>query len=74
MQDELKAGRHELTEEDKDYIREVFAREVAPKLRRWYARTGNLNCAFAGDKYKHWVVRFKSFRAEFDIIDFEYDA
>lgn len=63
----------ELSEEDKVAIREVFAEKVVLKLTKLHARTGILSCAFAGEKYRHWTVRFVSKVDDFEIVDFEYD-
>ena len=63
----------ELTEEDKAHITEIFVEEIIPKLQFMNARTGVLNCDFAGEQYKNWVIHFKSTRSGFDIMDFEYD-
>ena len=62
-----------LHEDEKDYIREIFFEDVVPKLRSLHARRGNLNCGFAGDKYKPWSIRFESTGSGFDIVDFEWD-
>ena len=43
----------ELTEADKVHITEVFVEEIIPKLQFMNARTGVLNCEFAGEKYKN---------------------
>jgi hypothetical protein len=64
---------HELSDEDKDHIREVFFEEVEQKLRNFHARLGTLNCEFAGERYRNWNIRFKSVGSGFDIVDFEYD-
>jgi hypothetical protein len=63
----------ELSEEDKLHIREVFAEEIEPRLIRMQARIGTLNCDFAGEKHKDWILYFKSNRSGFEIVDFEYD-
>lgn len=64
---------HELDEEDKVHISEIFHREIVPKLRRLDARIGTLNCSFAGEKYKHWNLIFRSEKSGYEIVDFEYD-
>ena len=64
---------HELDEEQKDHIRTVFDDEVVPKLMRHNARQGNLSCGFAGEKYEHWTVEFRSTGDDFEIVSFEYD-
>jgi len=63
----------ELTEEEKSLINEVFLEEVVPKLRELDARTGVLNCEFAGNAYKNWTITFRSRGSGFEIVDFEYD-
>ena len=62
-----------LSDDDRMHILEVFEEDVAPRLRRMDARIGNLNCAFAGEKYGNWVVEFRTNRSGFEIVDFEYD-
>ena len=64
---------NELSDDDKDYIREVFFEEVEQKLRNSHARLGTLNCEFAGEQYGNWNIRFKSMGSGFDIVEFEYD-
>ncbi|MBW2118120.1 MAG: hypothetical protein JRF53_09710 [Deltaproteobacteria bacterium] len=44
-----------------------------PRLMIMHARIGNINCEFAGEQYKNWVIEFRSTRSGFDIVDFEYD-
>jgi hypothetical protein len=63
----------ELSDEDRDHIREVFDDEMVPKLKISHARLGNLNCDFAGERYKHWNIQFKSVGSGFGIVEFEYD-
>lgn len=63
----------ELDDEDKIHITEVFFEDVVAKLEKMQARTGALNCDFAGEQYGNWNIRFKSTRSGFDIVDFEYD-
>ena len=43
---------HELDDDDKAFITEIFFEEVVAKLKRMDARIGTLNCDFAGDQYK----------------------
>ena len=62
-----------LSEDDQIHIREVFAEDIEPRLIRMQARIGTLNCDFAGEKYKNWILYFKSNRSGFEIVDFEYD-
>ena len=63
----------ELSDDDKGYIREIFFRDIVPKLRISHARLGTLNCEFAGKQYTNWNIRFKSIGSDFDIVEFEYD-
>ena len=63
----------ELDDEDKIHITEVFFEDVVAKLAKMQARTGTLNCDFAGEQYGSWNIHFKSTRLGFDIVDFEYD-
>ncbi len=70
MEEQVKT---ELDDEDKIYIGELFEKEIVPKLRRLDARTGIVNCSFAGEKYRHWNIVFRSQKSGYDIIDFEYD-
>ena len=62
-----------LSDNEKELIREVFDREVVPKLKVLHARVGNLNCEFAGERFRHWSIRFRSAGSDFDIVGFEYD-
>lgn len=64
---------HELDDDDKAFITEIFFEEVIAKLKRMDARIGTLNCDFAGDQYKNWNIYFKSKGPGFEIVDFEYD-
>lgn len=64
---------HELDDDDKAFITEIFFEEVIAKLKRMDARIGTLNCDFAGDQYKNWNIQFKSKGPGFEIVDFEYD-
>jgi hypothetical protein len=64
---------HELDDDDKVFITEIFFEEVIAKLKRIDARIGTLNCDFAGDQYKNWNIYFKSKGPGFEIVDFEYD-
>jgi hypothetical protein len=63
----------ELTEEDKAQITEIFVEEVIPKLQFMNARTGVLNCEFAGEEYKNWNIVFKEVGSSFEILEFEYE-
>ncbi|RLB09905.1 MAG: hypothetical protein DRG59_01045 [Deltaproteobacteria bacterium] len=65
--------KQELDEEDKIHISEIFHREIVPKLRRLDGRIGNVNCSFAGEKYKNWNIVFRSEKSGYEIVDFEYD-
>jgi hypothetical protein len=37
------------------------------------ARTGVLNCDFAGEEYKNWNIVFKEVGSDFRILEFEYE-
>ena len=63
----------ELDDDEKIHITEIFHEDVAPRLMRMAARIGNINCEFAGEQYKNWLVEFRSTRTGFEIVDFEYD-
>lgn len=63
----------EISEDDKFQIRAAFSEIVVPRLRRLDARTGALNCEFAGSEFKNWIVHFRSSGADFVITEFEYD-
>ena len=62
-----------LHEDDKLHITEIFHEDIEPRLMKMSARAGNINCEFAGEQYKNWVIEFKSTRYGFEIVDFEYD-
>ena len=64
---------HELDDDDKAVIIEIFFEEIVKKLKRMDARIGTLNCDFAGDQYKNWNIHFKSKGPGFEIVDFDYD-
>ena len=64
---------HELDDDDKAVITEVFFEEIVKKLKRMGARIGTLNCDFAGQQYGNWNIHFKSRRSGFEIVDFDYD-
>ncbi len=63
----------ELDDDDKMHITEIFYEDVEPRLMRMQARLGTINCEFAGEQYKNWVIEFRSSRSGFEIVDFEYD-
>lgn len=63
----------QLGEEDEAHIRDLFHREIAPKLVRLQARNGVLGCDFAGPRFSHWQIHFRSRGGSFDIVEFEYD-
>ncbi len=63
----------ELDDEAQEHIRATFQDEVVPKLKRLDARLGMIACGFAGERYRNWVVQFKSVGSDFEIVDFEYD-
>ena len=62
-----------LGEEDKEHIRDLFYREIVPKLIKLHARNGVVGCEFAGSLFNHWQIQFRSTGEDFDIVDFEYD-
>ena len=64
---------HHLSDDDRMHILQVFEEEIVPRLKRMEAKIGNLNCEFAGEKYRNWVIEFKTNRSGFEIVDFEYD-
>jgi hypothetical protein len=63
----------QLSDDDRIRISEIFQHDIVPKLMMMHARNGTINCEFAGDEYKNWVIEFKSSRSELDIVAFEYD-
>jgi len=63
----------ELDEDDRLHITEIFHEDVEQRLMRMNARAGNINCEFAGEQYRNWVIEFRSTRYGFEIVDFEYD-
>lgn len=65
--------KNKLNDDDKLHITEIFHEDVEPKLVIMNARAGNINCEFAGEQYKNWVIEFRSAGSGFKIIDFEYD-
>jgi hypothetical protein len=62
-----------LSDDDRMHITEIFNEDIVPRLMSMDARIGNINCEFAGDQYKNWVIEFRSNRFGFEIVDFEYD-
>ena len=64
---------HDLSDDDKMHIIDIFLNDVVPRLRKFHARIGTINCDFAGDLYQNWTIRFKSAGSDFEIVDFEYD-
>ncbi len=74
MENHVEASlKRELDEDDKSHITEVFHADIAARLMRMDARIGNICCEFAGSRYRHWVLEFKSSRWGLEIVDFEYD-
>jgi len=63
----------DLSDDDRIRISEIFQEDIVPKLLMMHARNGNINCEFAGKKYKSWVIQFKSSRSGLEIVAFEYD-
>ncbi len=64
---------YELDDDDRASISEIFDEEIVPRLRHLHARIGTVNCDFAGEQYKNWIIHFKSRGPGFEIVDFEYD-
>jgi hypothetical protein len=64
---------HELTDEEKSEIQQLFSEAIVPKLRKLDARLGTISCEFAGPQYANWMIQFRSRGEAFDIVDFEYD-
>ena len=64
---------HELNEDDKIHIADIFFEEITAKLKKLDARIGAINCSFAGKKYKNWNIHFRSVGPDFEIVEFEYD-
>ena len=64
---------YELDDDDRASISEIFDEEIVPRLRDLHARIGTVNCDFAGEQYKNWIIHFKSRGPGFEIVDFEYD-
>lgn len=63
----------EFDQDDMEVIRQIFFQDMVPKLQGHDARRGILNCEFAGKKYSHWNIQFKSVGSGYEIVDFEYD-
>ena len=63
----------ELDDEDRINITEFFEEDIVPRLMMMHARNGTINCEFAGEEYKNWVIEFRSARSGLDIVNFEYD-
>jgi len=63
----------ELDEEEKAFISDLFFEKMAPKLKKLNARIGTIPCDFAGNKYKNWLIHFRSLGDGFEVVDFEYD-
>ena len=63
----------ELSQEEIDYLRDLFYTDIVPKLIRHHARNGVIGCGFAGPRYDHWQIHFRPRGSGFDIVDFEYD-
>jgi hypothetical protein len=62
-----------LSDEERGSITELFCDQIVPKLIRLQARNGVVGCDFAGPRYTHWQIHFRSRGDDFDIVDFEYD-
>ncbi len=63
----------ELDDDDKAHIMDLFFEDTTKKLRKLHARTGIINCSFAGERYRNWNILFRSAGSDFEIVDFEYD-
>lgn len=63
----------ELDDDDKIRVSEIFQQDIVPKLMMMHARNGTINCEFAGEEYKDWIIEFRSSRSGLDIVGFEYD-
>lgn len=63
----------ELDDDDRFQIAEAFYEDIVPRLMMMHARNGTINCEFAGEQYKNWVIQFKSNRSGLDIVAIEYD-
>jgi len=63
----------ELNDNDRIRISEIFQQDIVQKLMMMHARNGTICCEFAGEKYKNWLIEFRSSRAGLDIVGFEYD-
>jgi len=66
-------GQPRLSDEEKGHITDLFYEQIVPKLIRFHARNGVVGCDFAGFRYRHWQIQFKSRGNDFEIVDFEYD-
>ena len=64
---------HELTDEEKSEIQQLFSEEIVQKLKKLDARLGTISCEFAGPQYANWMIQFKSRGEGFEIVDIEYD-
>lgn len=62
-----------LNDDDQMHIMEMFHEDLTPKLTRLHARLGSISCEFAGERFRHWVVHFRSAGSGFEIVEFEYD-
>lgn len=67
------SNQNELEDDDRAFISGLFLEQIVPKLAKLGARSGTLNCEFAGMRYKNWNIRFHSVGSGFDIAEFEYD-
>jgi len=62
-----------LDDDEKEHVRDLFYRDIVPKLVRHHARNGVVGCDFAGPRFSSWQIRFKSKGKDIEIVDFEYD-
>lgn len=63
----------ELDDDDRIRIAEIFQQDIVPKLMMMHARNGVICCEFAGEKYKNWLIEFRSARRGLNIVGLEYD-
>ena len=64
----------ELDPDDKALISELFQETVVERLKKLHARSGVVTCAFAGPKYKNWLLQFRSAGSGFEVVAFRFDA
>jgi hypothetical protein len=62
-----------LGEDDLLLISDIFHSVVVEKLKKLHARNGIITCGFAGEKYRNWLLKFRSAGSGFEIVGFEFD-